>query len=193
MGKSKRDALVEDLIKTHDEYLAALIEFEEPAHRKLMAEESIKNFDEKLESIKSGNMTIADAEYMLEAIKQSTTVVKYPKGTCSAACFEKLIMAQNLIIGRALEAKLPDQVRIGLLEMSIGTIRGVMEQMIIEANGKEVPWKVRDKIHEVTSSAIDLLIGISDSVKEGKVLVMKVPNPNSTGGGPDDKGKAFWN
>jgi hypothetical protein len=176
MSKSRRLALIEELKEVHDKYLTTLSTFNEPEERKTLIEESIQAFDKHLKDAENGELQEEKLEFIINAIKTSDKQHRYPKGFCSIDCTMACFKAQNLVIASAMASKLPPEVVFALVEMTTNMLTETLLALISLANSDQKPWETKKKAHDILEGTAALFNSLSDTVKAGRVMTVKLPS-----------------
>lgn len=191
MEKTEIELLSAEFTKTHEEFLSDLVEYLDPEERKEAAEDSIKKFNIFHSKILSGELTPDRVKMLMTKIKESGEELKYPRGICNGDCMNALLNAHVLLSVAGAVSNLPEGGKIAMTAMANKIVAEAFEKMVEIANGTEVHWKSKKAVHELSIAATVMLCQMAEAVKEGKVLLMKLPNPDDVTN--KEKSKPFWN
>lgn len=187
MSKSRRLTLIDEFKEVHDKYLETLSLFESPEDRKPIIEKSMKQFNDLLSKAERGELDEKQLEELINAIKASDANLKYPKGACGRDCLLGLLRAQNLVVGSAIKAMLEKEVVFALTDASLSIVTDTVASLLNLAASDKKPWETREKAHEILKTTTDTLVGMADSIQNGRVLSLKLPKAD------EEKYKGFMN
>lgn len=180
MTKNNRQKAIEELKETQERYLSTVSANYSPQERKPIIEDSMERFKKCLEAAESGAMTDEDLTSLITTITKGIKDSTLPKGLCSKDCLVTLLKSQDLVTCSALKANLPQEAFLAILELTNSMLADTIAAMVLMANGSEKTWEVRERVHETLNASTQSFGSLSDVIKAGRVLTMKLPSVDSS-------------
>lgn len=174
---SKKE-LIEEFTKAHEEYIRALCEYVPPPERKLLMEESITKSTGILE--KTDSLSEDDLLGFIGSVKAAHNTIVAPKGMCSREALMNFLRVQDLVMAVAMGLKSKGEEKeaivIGILELTNSLVADTLQNMTkMGMSSTKSTWETNRDIHKMVMEATQTLTAISDSVKDGRVMAMKLP------------------
>ncbi len=174
-----KKALIEEFTNAHEGYLRALAEHVPPEARKELLDESINKAQDIL--AKADSLSEDDFKGFIGSVKEAQENIVIPRGACAKDVLMNFLRTQDLVVASTFALKVDQEQKqaivIGVLELTNNLVADTIAQIAtVGSTSKKATWEVNKEVNKIASEATLLLTSISEAVKQGNVLAIKLPD-----------------